>query len=179
MTEKTPMTGAAAEAQAADSPAPEQGRTLKRRLFVLRLAALGGAGSATAACVPQGGPVVYAPPPAYVPPQRVAISDADPSDTPGRGRGGHRGSGVTDNDPHDAPGFGRGGYRYTSGVSDNDPSDPPGRGRGGGYRGTGVSDSDPSDAPGRGRGGYRAPGYRTGTSDSDPYDAPGRGRRGW
>jgi hypothetical protein len=156
----------------ADPAAPP----LRRRLFVLRLAALGGASAATAACVPQQGPVVYVPQPNYAP-GRVAISDADPSDAPGRGRGGHRGSGVSDSDPSDAPGFGRGGQRYSQGVSDNDPSDPPGRGRG--YRQpsytTGVSDNDPSDAPGRGRGGYG----RTGASDSDPSDAPGRGRRGW
>jgi hypothetical protein len=164
--------------EAGAKPAP-----LRRRLFVLRLFALGGAGTATAACVPQSGPVVYAPGPVYAP-SRVAISDNDPSDPPGGGRGGHRGSGVTDNDPSDSPGFGRGGRRVT-GISDNDPSDPPGRGRGGyraapAYR-TGVSDNDPSDAPGRGRGGYRAPVYRrrTGLSDSDPSDSPGYGRRGW
>jgi hypothetical protein len=152
---------------------------LRRRLFVLRLAALGGAAPALAACVPQQGPVVYVPQPAPVyAPGRTAISDSDPSDPPGGGRGGHRGSGATDNDPSDAPGYGRGGQRY-AGVSDNDPSDPPGRGRGTYYRPSGVSDSDPSDAPGRGRGGYRAPAYRTGVSDSDPRDAPGRGRRGW
>lgn len=145
-----------------DEATPD-GKPLRRRLFVLKLAALGGATTATAACVPVQ--PVYAP-------GRVAISDADPSDPPGRGRGGHRGSGATDNDPSDAPGFGRGGQRF-SGPSDNDPSDPPGRGRGG-FRGSGVSDSDPSDAPGRGRGGFRR-----GASDSDPYDAPGRGRRGW
>jgi hypothetical protein len=165
------------------SEAEEKRAPLGRRLFVLRLAALGGAGSATAACVPQQGPVVYAPQPVYAP-TRVAISDADPSDPPGRGRGGHRGSGVTDNDPSDSPGFGRGGRRVT-GISDNDPSDPPGRGRGGyrtapSYR-TGISDSDPYDAPGRGRGGYRGPvsRRRTGLSDSDPSDAPGYGRRGY
>ncbi len=163
-----------------DSSDPPEAGTPKlgRRLFVLRLAALGGATSATAACVPQGPPVVYAPQPAYAP-TRVAISDADPSDPPGRGRGGHRGSGVTDSDPNDRPGFGRGGQRYT-GISDSDPSDPPGRGRG--YRAapvryrTGYTDADPSDGPGYGRGRVRA---RTGVSDSDPSDAPGRGRRGW
>lgn len=149
---------------------------LGRRLLVLRLAALGGATAATAGCVVAGPPQpVYAP-------ARVAVSDADPSDAPGRGRGGHRGSGVSDSDPSDAPGFGRGGQRVYGGVSDADPSDAPGRGRGGSraptYR-TGVSDSDPSDAPGAGRGGYRAPTYRSGVSDSDPSDAPGRGRRGW
>ncbi|WP_237217773.1 hypothetical protein, partial [Falsiroseomonas oryziterrae] len=135
---------------------PEEQRTdrpvLKRRLFVLRLAALGGATSATAACVPQQQPVYYAPPQAFAP-GRTGISDADPSDPPGGGRGGHRGSGVTDNDPSDAPGFGRGVVRRT-GISDADPSDPPGGGRGGvrtQQMRTGISDSDPSDPPGGGR----------------------------
>jgi hypothetical protein len=175
------MTG---EPDAPTETAPQEQETkprLGRRLFVLRLAALGGATSATAACVPQQGPVVYVPQPVYSP-TRVAISDSDPSDPPGRGRGGHRGSGVTDNDPSDQPGYGRGGRRVT-GISDNDPSDPPGRGRGG-YRTTvrpytGINDRDPTDGPGRGRGGYRTPVYRTGLSDSDPRDAPGRGRRGY
>ncbi len=111
----------------------EERPPLKRRLFVLRLATLGGAASATAACVPQGPPVVYAPQPAYAPRQvyGTGISDSDPSDAPGNGRGGHRGSGISDSDPSDAPGFGRGGYRggYRTGVTDSDPSDGPGRGR--------------------------------------------------
>lgn len=160
---------------------PEEQPRLGRRLFVLKLATLGGAAAATAGCVPQQQPVVYVPQQPVYAPTRVAISDADPSDPPGRGRGGHRGSGVTDNDPSDAPGFGRGGVRYT-GVSDSDPSDAPGRGRG--YRAapvryrTGFTDADPSDGPGYGRG-RSAPVYRTGRSDSDPYDAPGRGRRGY
>ena len=126
---------------------------LRRRLFVLRMATLGGAGAAVAACVPNQQPVFYAPP------QQVrrgtGLSDSDPSDAPGQGRGGQRGSGVSDSDPNDAPGFGRGGQRV-SGVSDSDPNDAPGRGRGG-YGGTvrrGLTDSDPSDGPGRGRRGY-------------------------
>lgn len=128
---------------------------LRRRLFVLRLAAIGGAGSATAACVPTGPQPVYYAPPAQTR-RGTGISDSDPSDAPGNGRGGHRGSGATDSDPSDSPGYGRGGRRVS-----------------------GASDSDPSDAPGRGRGSYRAPTYSTGRSDSDPSDAPGRGRRGW
>ena len=51
--------------------------------------------------------------------------------------------GVTDRDPSDGPGRGRG--RAPSGVTDSDPSDGPGRGRGA------RTDSDPNDAPGRGR----------------------------
>ena len=113
---------------------------LSRRLLVLRVAALGGTGTALAACVPNApGPVVS------------------------------RGTGITDRDPSDGPGNGRGGYRGT-GITDRDPSDGPGNGRGG-SRGTGVTDRDPSDGPGRGRGGYR-----TGRTDSDPRDAPGQGR---
>ncbi len=159
---------------------PDEKPRLGRRLLVLKLATLGGAAAATAGCVPQQQPVVYVPQQPVYAPTRTGISDSDPSDPPGAGRGGHRGSGVTDNDPNDAPGFGRGGQRYT-GISDNDPNDPPGRGRGG-YRAapvryrTGITDADPSDGPGYGRGGAR---YRTGRSDSDPYDAPGRGRRGY
>jgi hypothetical protein len=159
---------------------PRDRPPLGRRLFVLKLATLGGAAAATAGCVPQQQPVVYVPQQPVYAPTRTGISDSDPSDPPGAGRGGHRGSGVTDNDPSDAPGFGRGGRRYT-GISDNDPNDPPGRGRGG-YRAapvryrTGFTDADPSDGPGYGRGGAR---YRTGLSDSDPRDAPGRGRRGY
>ena len=96
------------EAPENESPQEEEERSpLRRRLFVLRLFALGGAGPALAACVAPA-PVVYAPPPQPVyAPGRVMISDADPSDPPGQGRGGHRGSGVTDNDPNDSPGFGR------------------------------------------------------------------------
>jgi hypothetical protein len=165
-------------APAAPTEAGAEAKTpLRRRLFVLRLAAIGGAGSAAAACVPQQTPVYYAP--AQVR-RGTGISDSDPSDAPGQGRGGQRGSGVSDSDPNDAPGYGRGGQRAT-GISDSDPNDAPGRGRGG-YRGnsgnrvrTGINDSDPSDGAGYGRGSVR----RSGVSDSDPSDAPGRGRRGY
>jgi len=102
---------------------------LGRRSMVLRLGVLGAAGT-TAACVPPPG--AYAPAPAY---RGTGITDADPNDGPGNGRGGYRrGTGITDADPNDGPGNGRGGYR-------------------GGYR-TGLTDSDPSDGPGRGRRGY-------------------------
>ncbi|UJR85294.1 hypothetical protein [Sandaracinus amylolyticus] len=50
---------------------------------------------------------------------------------------------VTDRDPSDPAGRGRG----CPGWSDSDPSDPGGCGRR-----TGLTDSDPSDAAGRGRG---------------------------
>ena len=154
---------------------PEAKPPLRRRLFVLRLATLGGAGAAVAACVPNQQPVFFAPP------QQVrrgtGVSDSDPNDAPGQGRGGQRGSGFSDSDPNDAPGLGRGGQRAT-GISDSDPNDAPGRGRGG-FRGnvqrsSGVTDADPSDGPGRGRGTVRR-----GLTDSDPSDGPGRGRRGF
>lgn len=124
---------------------------LSRRLLVLRLAALGGTGTALAGCVtPVPG---YYGVPAPVAVRGTGITDADPSDGPGYGRGGQRGTGITDADPSDGPGYGRGGYRGVSGR-------------------TGITDSDPSDGPGRGRGGYR----RIGRTDSDPRDPPGRGR---
>ena len=41
---------------------------------------------------------------------RTGISDSDPSDGAGYGRGGVRRSGVSDSDPSDAPGRGRRGY---------------------------------------------------------------------
>ena len=107
---------------------------LKRRLFVLRLAALGGATSAAAACVPQSGPVTYLPQPAVV--RGTGITDADPNDGPGYGRGGTRvirtRTGYTDADPSDGPGYGRGGTRVIrsrSGLTDSDPSDGAGFGR--------------------------------------------------
>jgi hypothetical protein len=109
-----------------------------RRLTILKLAVVPAA-AAVAACVPAGGPVY-----------RTGITDSDPSDPPGRGRGGYRGTGITDSDPTDPPGGGRGGVRRT-GITDSDPTDPPGGGRGG-RRYTGITDRDPSDPPGYGRG---------------------------
>ena len=133
---------------------------LGRRRLVLRAGALGIVALGAAACVPAQ--------PVYVqqPIRRgTGLTDADPNDGPGNGRGGaYRGggTGTTDADPNDGPGRGRGGYRGTnSGYS------------------TGVTDADPNDGPGRGRGGYRGGGYRSGVTDSDPSDGPGRGRRGF
>ena len=115
---------------------------LKRRLLVLRLATIGGAASLPGIAAAQGAksPAPDAPrvpaPPAQ---QRPGVSDSDPSDPPGQGRGGNR-----------AP---------QTGLSDSDPSDPPGQGRGGNrappqqqQQPAGATDTDPSDAPGRGRG---------------------------
>jgi hypothetical protein len=104
---------------------------LRRRMVLLRTATLGVAAPTLAGCVvaPPGTSVVYAPGPA-----RTGISDADPSDAPGHGRGGYVGNrvrtGLTDADPSDGPGYGRGGYRGVRRVTDTDPSDAPGRGRG-------------------------------------------------
>ena len=96
---------------------------LSRRLLVVRVAALGGTTVALNACV--------APGPTYsVPVRGTGITDADPNDGPGQGRGGRRGTGITDADPNDGPGQGRGGYRGgTTGRTDSDPRDAPGRGR--------------------------------------------------
>ncbi|WP_206934434.1 hypothetical protein [Roseococcus thiosulfatophilus] len=63
-------------------------------------------------------------------------------------------TGITDSDPNDSPGYGRGG-RPRTGVSDSDPNDRPGYGRGGGRPRTGLTDSDPNDTAGHGRGGGR------------------------
>jgi hypothetical protein len=113
---------------------------LGRRLTVLKLAVVPAA-AAVAACVPAAGPVYT-----------TGITDADPVDAPGAGRGGFRRSGVTDSDPVDAPGAGRGGFRR-SGVTDSDPVDAPGAGRRIRQRVyTGLTDRDPSDSPGYGRG---------------------------
>ena len=121
------------------------GVRIQRRRLILRSGIFGAAVLATAACVPAQ--------PVY-----------------------QRSSGVTDADPNDGPGNGRGGVRRSSGVTDSDPNDGPGRGRGGYRGGGGVTDRDPNDGPGRGRGGSR--GYSSGLTDSDPNDGPGRGRSG-
>ena len=102
----------------------------------------------------------------------LQVTDSDPSDPVGRGRGGSR-SGVTDRDPGDPIGRGRGGSGPArTGVTDGDPTDPIGSGRGGTR--SGHTDSDPTDPSGNGRGG----GTRSGLTDSDPTDPSGNGRRG-
>ncbi|MBP0465687.1 hypothetical protein J5Y09_17300 [Roseomonas sp. PWR1] len=166
----------------APQPAPDDSSTpgprLGRRLLVLKVAV---GGAAMAAATPMAAEAGDVTPVQY----RTGITDADPGDGPGFGRGGYRGpprTGLTDSDPGDGPGYGRGGYRaparpqgraYT-GINDGDPGDPSGYGTGWRQRGqpyTGINDSDPSDGAGRGRGGYRR-----NVTDSDPGDAPGRGR---
>lgn len=83
-------------------------------------------------------------------------------------------TGLTDQDPNDPVGNGRGGG---TGVTDRDTgpgADPAGRGRGlTPPASQGVTDSDPSDPIGRGRG------TRLTDSDRGPTaDRPGEGRRG-
>jgi hypothetical protein len=112
---------------------------LRRRLLILRLGAIL---PAVAVAETVAAPEAQA--------QRTGLTDNDPSDGPGNGRGPRRGTGITDNDPNDGPGNGRGGRRGT-GITDNDPNDGPGNGRGG-RRGTGITDNDPNDGPGNGRG---------------------------
>lgn len=99
---------------------------------------------------------------AFVVPTRAQVTDSDPSDPVGRGRGGT--TGITDSDPTDAGGRGRGpnAPRTGTGITDRDPSDPVGGGRGNrpgqsvsprAY--TGVTDSDGganADPVGSGRG---------------------------
>ena len=101
---------------------------------------------------------------------RAQVTDHDPSDRPGYGRGG--GTGVTDSDSGpgaDVAGRGRGGGPRpgATGYSDNDSgpnADIAGRGRGG----SGITDSDSgpgADPAGRGRGGPRG---ATGNDGMDP-----------
>lgn len=116
----------------------------------------------------------------------------------GRGPGGNawgrpdNRSGVTDTDPTDPSGNGRGGQ---SGYSDSDSgqgADPSGRGRRGRPTQTGITDSDPHDRSGEGRGTSGGEGRRpwrtrpdgtpieyTGITDSDggqSRDPSGYGR---
>lgn len=119
------MTDTTRDAADATTPASETRPALGRRLLILNLAA-GAAAATTAApaAAIEPTPVQY----------RTGLSDSDPGDAPGYGRGGYRG-------------------RPRTGINDGDPNDPAGYGRGGGgYRPRNVTDSDPSDAAGRGRG---------------------------
>jgi hypothetical protein len=108
-TEERPMS-----ADDTDPKDPSARQRVGRRLLVLRLAT-----PAAAAAL-----VVAAPAPAEA--QRyTGITDRDPSDPPGGGRGFR--TGITDSDPSDPPGGGRG--RARTGLTDSDPSDPAGDGR--------------------------------------------------
>ena len=110
---------------------------LGRRLLLLRGVGIGGLAAGTSSCV---APPLYQPPPpqpVYVQPVPRQVTDSDPVDGPGNGRG---------YAPAYAPPVRQ--------VTDSDPNDGPGRGRGYGPRRLQVTDSDPNDGPGRGRG-YR------------------------
>ncbi len=113
-----------------DDTKPDRTMRPGRRLIALNVAALGVAVPRAMAQGPKSG---FRAPPAEPPAAR-----------PG---------GVSDSDPSDPPGQGRGGAGPRALASDSDPSDPPGQGRGGTGRPPGISDSDPSDPPGQGRGG--------------------------
>jgi len=104
---------------------------LGRRLVVVRLGGL--------ALLPVGltGCIIEAPRQSGAPAPRrtTGLTDSDPNDGPGNGRGTQqrRGTGLTDNDPNDGPGNGRGRQpvRRNTGLTDSDPSDGPGSGRSG------------------------------------------------
>lgn len=113
-------------------------RRFNRRSFLARVAG--------AAAVGGGALAAIAPSRA-----QTGITDRDPGDRVGNGRGG--GTGITDRDTGpgaDPAGRGRGLTPPASqGVTDSDPTDPIGRGRG-----TSLSDRDSgpnADPPGRGR----------------------------
>ncbi|MCS6891491.1 MAG: hypothetical protein NZN45_07735 [Rhodovarius sp.] len=94
-----------------------------RRLLVVKLSALGAL--PVAAQGPKSG---------FREPPGTGVTDTDPTDAPGRGRGmGPRQGGISDADPTDPPGQGRGRARPPAPqreASDSDPTDPPGQGRG-------------------------------------------------
>ncbi len=92
--------------------------------------------------------------------QAQGVTDADPVDGAGNGRGrpNRRRTGYNDADPVDEANWGRGNVRAT------------------GRRRTGINDADPRDASGYGRG--RPNRRRTGLNDSDPVDEAGWGRGG-
>ena len=102
----------------------------------------------------------------------LQVTDRDPTDPVGRGRGG---SGITDRDPSDPVGRGRGGSGAAphTGITDRDPGDPVGSGRGGSAAGSGCSDSDPTDPGGNGRN----CGTRQGGGSETPYVTGRRERR--
>jgi hypothetical protein len=105
----------------ADSSAATTAPGLDRRLFFFKTL-LGAATIATAATVTTSTPAEA---------QRLRVTDSDPYDREGRGRGRFVRRRGTDNDPYDAEGRGRVRvYRRRVRSTDNDPRDPRGRGRG-------------------------------------------------
>lgn len=94
---------------------------LDRRLFMFKTL-LGAAAVTTAATVTPSTPAEA---------QRLRVTDSDPYDREGRGRGRYVRRRGTDADPYDAEGRGRVRvYRRRVRVTDNDPRDPRGGGRG-------------------------------------------------
>lgn len=128
-----------------------------RRLFILRLAALPATAAGLAGCSPEGLQTASMAMNAFAS-GMAAGSGARPV-FPAAGR-----TGLTDADPSDGVGQGRGsGYRSfgassRTGLTDADPSDGVGQGRGSGYRPygtpirTGLTDADPRDPVRGGRG---------------------------
>jgi hypothetical protein len=114
-------------------------RNLSRRSFLATVAGSAVAGGGLLAVTGEAG--------------AMQVTDHDPGDPIGRGRGAAGRSGITDRDPGDPIGNGRGGSGggNRSGITDRDPSDPGGNGRGVGGGRSGCSDSDPSDPGGNGR----------------------------
>ncbi len=145
------MDAAPSQDQECPSPRADSGhRRLGRRLLVTRVL--------TGAVVLMGASL--APLREAQAQYRTGLTDSDPNDSPGYGRGQRRPrTGLTDADPNDGAGYGRGGNRggnrRHTGLTDADPNDGAGYGRGGGRRRTGLTDSDPSDGAGYGRGGWR------------------------
>ena len=127
-----------------------------RRLLLLRLSGMGlalagAAPDTTAQASPVAGVGAPGRPEAL---RRPVVTDHDPSDEAGWGRGRPAYRQVTDSDPHDGAGQGTG-RAYTSGRF--------------------VTDIDPVDTRG-----IRSPPYRLRrwVTDTDPYDSVGQGR-GW
>jgi hypothetical protein len=141
---RTGHSGRIKEAQELPMANPPTDARLGRRLFVLRVAGAGAAVTVSGVAA-EAAPVHPTVPGATNPDVLPVITDNDPRDQPGYGRGGYyRGTGRTDNDPRDSPGYGRGGYYAPPPPRYGDP-------RGYGY-GRSVTDNDPNDGPGRGRG---------------------------
>ena len=92
----------------------------------------------------------------------TGVSDHDPTDRTGEGRGSPPHPRSTDNDGGDAPGEGR-----FTGVSDRDASDRTGEGRGRPPRPR-ITDNDGGDPVGMGR--------HTGITDHDSTDRSGEGQ---
>lgn len=126
---------------------------------------------------------------AQKPAQEAPQTDSDRfiADQPGQGQG--RRSNITDQDPIDAVGNGRGGeMRAGTGRTPERPPQNPFNESNERAAGTGVTDSDPTDRVGYGRGTtpqtaprspFNEPTDRaagTGVTDSDPTDRVGYGR---